>query len=552
MPLDQVAGPLDEWIRLLGRDFVTNSDQARSEAQTATFATTQRIVAIIKPGNKRELRECVQIANRSRVPLYPVSSGKNWGYGSRVPPSDGCALLDLSRLTQIVDFNEELGYVTVEPGVTQRQLHTFLQGRKTRLWMDATGSSPDCSLIGNVMERGFGHTPMGDHFAHVCGLEVLLPNGDFLGTGFAAFPNSSSAATSRWGLGPSLDGLFSQSNLGIVTQMTVWLMPAPEVFEAFFFRARDASGLVSLIDSLRDLRLKDVLRSAAHIGNDYKVLAGLQQYPWEKTGGQTPLPPSLMAEFRKSLGVGAWNVSGGLYGTPAQVAEAKRGLRKALAAHPGKLKFLKPSTLQFAKRWANAFKFFSGWDLSKTVELVEPVLGLMQGVPTEQPLFSAYWRKKMAVPPDPDPDRDGCGLLWYAPVSPTDGESVRRLTSLATEIQLRHGFEPQISLTLLTPRMTCCIVSITYDRAIPGEDAKAKACYDEVTERCMAAGFYPYRSGIQGNFQSQQTESYKSLLRTLKAAVDPNGILAPGRYEPNASASKDLDGTPLESTRHRV
>lgn len=549
MSFDDLAAPLGEWTRLVGRDFVDASQPSRTEAETATFATHQKVVALIRPGNRDELRGCVQTANQFRVSLYPISSGKNWGYGSRVPPADNCAILDLSRLDRIVDFNEDLGYVTVEPGVTQRQLYSFLQTRKTRLWMDATGSSPDCSLIGNVMERGFGHTPMGDHFAHVCGLEVLLPTGEFIETGFASFPDSRSAATSRWGLGPSLDGLFSQSNLGIVTRMTVWLMPAPEVFEAFFFRAEDPSGLSALINSLRDLRMRDVLRSAAHIGNDYKVLAGLQQYPWTETDGQTPLSPSTMAQFRHKLGFGAWNVSGGLYGTPAQIAEAKKALRKALRGQPGKLKFLKPSTLAFAKRFAKVFKIFSGWDLSRTVELVEPVLGLMQGVPTQQPLHSAYWRKKIAPPRDPNPDRDRCGLLWYAPISPTDGEAVRELTTLSSEILLRHGFEPQISLTLLTPRMTCCIVSISFDREVPGEDERAKACYEEVTDRCMAAGFYPYRSGIQGDFQAHQSASYRTFTQRLKTALDPNGILAPGRYEPRSHAIAEPIEAPVQSSR---
>ncbi len=308
MSIDQLAAPLAEWSRLLGPEFVDVSQKSRAEAETATFATNQKVVALIRPGNRDELQQCVQIANQYRIPLYPVSSGKNWGYGSRVPPADNCAILDLSRLNRILDFNEELAYVTVEPGVTQRQLHSFLQERKTGLWMDATGSSPDCSLIGNVMERGFGHTPMGDHFAHVCGLQVLLPTGEFIETGFAAFPDSRSAATSRWGLGPSLDGLFSQSNLGIVTQMSVWLMPAPEAFEAFFFRAEDPAGFTALINSLRDLRMKDVLRSAAHVGNDYKVLAGLQQYPWTETGGKTPLspPPWLISGRNSDLGCGMY------------------------------------------------------------------------------------------------------------------------------------------------------------------------------------------------------------------------------------------------------
>ena len=138
-------------------------------------------------------------------------------------------LIDLARLNRIVGFDEDLAYVTLEPGVTQRQLHRFLTDRRSKLWMDATGASPDCSIIGNTMERGFGHTPMGDHCGAACGLEVVLPDGSFLRTGFGRFEGPHTTPVGRYGVGPSLDGLFAQSNLGIVTQMSVWLMPGPSI-----------------------------------------------------------------------------------------------------------------------------------------------------------------------------------------------------------------------------------------------------------------------------------------------------------------------------------
>ena len=147
---------LEQWTALVGAEHVIADDRSRKTAETATFATTQRVPAILRPGSRDEVQECMRIANRFRIPVYPISSGKNWGYGSRVPVTDASVLIDLSRLNRILDFNEKLAYVTVEPGVTQRQLFQLLQDRHSSLWMDATGSSPDCSLIGNAVERGIG------------------------------------------------------------------------------------------------------------------------------------------------------------------------------------------------------------------------------------------------------------------------------------------------------------------------------------------------------------------------------------------------------------
>ena len=69
--------------------------------------------------------------------------------------------------------------------------------------------------------------------------------------------------------------------------MSIWLMPAPEYFQAYFFRSDSPDSLAPIIDALRPLRLSGTLRSTVHVVNDYKVLSGLQQYPWEEAGGRT-------------------------------------------------------------------------------------------------------------------------------------------------------------------------------------------------------------------------------------------------------------------------
>ncbi len=520
-----------DWIAAVGPDYVITGDvPALDEAETATFATTGRVPAIVSPGNREEVQQCVRIANRRGVPLYPISSGRNWGYGSRVPASDVCVLLDLSRMNRIVDFNEELGYVTVEPGVTQAQLYNFLQERKSKLWMDCTGASPHCSLIGNTMERGFGHTPYGDHFAHSCGLEVVLPEGQIIETGFARYDGAAAAPLYRWGVGPSLDGLFSQSNLGIVTRMTIWLMPAPEYFQAYYFRCETGEALGPVVDALRPLRMNGTIRSASHIGNDYKVLSALQQYPWVESAGQTPLREPLMAQFRRDLKIGAWNGSGALYGTKAQVAESRRLLRAALKGKAAKLEFLDDRKLRIASRFAGVYEKISGWNLKRTLAVLAPVYGLMKGIPTAHPLFSTYWRKRASPPTEMNPDRDGCGLIWCSPIAPNTGAHAVRVAALVKETVLANGFEPAISITALTDRTLSCIASITYDRTQDGEDAKAAECSRRLLEALQAGGYYSYRLGINSMAAMEEGNAYSETLRRLKQSLDPNGILSPGRY----------------------
>ena len=528
--LDPPIAALHEWQAALGSAHVISEPAALEAASTATFATPAQVRAILRPASREQVQDCVRIANRHRVPLYPISTGKNWGYGSRAPIRDG-VLLDLGRLNRIVDFDEDLAYVTIEPGVTQRQLFTFLRERGSRLWMDATGASPDCSIIGNTMERGFGHTPMGDHCGNVCGFEVVLPTGERVETGFARFASANPGALGRWGVGPSLDGLFSQSNLGIVTRLSVWLMPAPESFQAFFFTCGDENGLAPIIDALRPLRLNGTLRSVMHIGNDYKVLSGTAQYPWDETGGRVPLDLETMKRLRRKLRIAPWNGSGGLYGTRAQVREARSRLREALRGKVDRLQFVDDRLLRIMRRFAGPFSLATGWDLKRTLKLLAPVYGLLKGEPTDDTLSSAYWRKKMRVPDRMDPDRDGCGLLWCSPVFPNTGAHARAVTDLATRTLLKHGFEPQMSISLATERSDICVITISYDRSVEGEDDRAAACYRELMDGLLAAGYPPYRLNVTSMGWSAGDRSYAALLRLLKDAVDPNRVLAPGRYE---------------------
>src|SRR5260221_7064502 len=240
---------LAEFYPVIGEDFVKTNRARLDQAETATFPTANRVPAVLQPGSREEVQECLRIAASQDLKIFPISRGKNWGYGSSVPFADGCLLMDLSRMNRILDFDEKLAYVVVEPGVTQQQLSDFLEERGGRLWMDASGATPDSSLVGNALERGFGHTPYSDHFANACCMEVVLASGEVIETGLGAFAVAKAKHVYRWGVGPFLDGLFSQSRFGIVTRLTIWLMPKPEAFGAFFLRCKSPAGLPRLIET---------------------------------------------------------------------------------------------------------------------------------------------------------------------------------------------------------------------------------------------------------------------------------------------------------------
>ena len=307
---------------IVGADYViTNSDQITPYKQ-GTFTNKHANALVVTPKNNEEITSIIaaihqfnseQASSKNKAALYTVSSGKNWGYSAQEPSFDNAVLLKLSRIKTIEDYDNKQGTITVSPGVTQQELYDFLQEQGGKFWMDATGASPHCSIIGNTLERGFGHTTYGDHFDKVCNFQIILADGSTINTGFKQFSKNGVTPVAsncyKWGIGPYVDGLFTQSNFGIVTKMTIWLMPKPEHFEAFFISIKNDEKLPALIDAFQPLKLRGLIKSAAHIGNDHKAIQALSFYPWKKSKGQTPLPEIIKEQLKKQYMVSSWSVS---------------------------------------------------------------------------------------------------------------------------------------------------------------------------------------------------------------------------------------------------
>lgn len=221
---------------ILGEEGVVDaSSMGFARYKANTLGAERQIKGVLRIKSRDQLPPLLNLANRKNLKLYPVSTGKNWGYGDYLPVENDCWVVDLSALNRILHFDEELKTVHVEPGVTQKQLYDFLQSRESNLMVPTTGAGPDCSLIGNALEKGYGITPYADHFLAIKKWDVLLANGDYLRSPLSRLGGVETDRIFKWGVGPYLDGLFCQSNFGVVVGATIELAERPEHFETFVF-----------------------------------------------------------------------------------------------------------------------------------------------------------------------------------------------------------------------------------------------------------------------------------------------------------------------------
>jgi 4-cresol dehydrogenase (hydroxylating) len=166
------------------------------------------------------------------------------------------------------------------------------------------------------------------------------------------------------------------------------------------------------------------------------------------------------------------------------------------------------------------------------VGIGDPALLFAQGVPHEESLRSVYWRKRTPVPADPDPDRDRCGVIWVAPAVPFTGRDVVAAARILEEAIPAHGLEPLLAMVAQTERVAYLVALLVYDRDEPGADEAAMRCHDEVLARLSAAGYPPYRLGVQSmDALPAPRDDHGALMERLKRALDPADVLAPGRYD---------------------
>ncbi len=488
-----------EFRHLLGDDAVlTTAEQLASYAKImmpvpeAEHVPAAAIMATTVP----QIQSIVGICNKYKVPLWTISTGKNLGYGSAAPAEPGQVVLDLHRMDRILEVDGELCYALVEPGVTYKQLYDYIHEHQLPLWLSVPAPSAIAGPTGNTLDRGVGYTPYGEHFLFSCGMEVVLANGDILRTAMGGVPKSNTWQIFKWGYGPYLDGIFTQSNYGIVTKFGFWLMPAPPAYKPFLIQYPDDNDIVEIVDTLRPLRIGGTIPNAAVIAHALYE-APLKAKRRDYFTGEGSIPDEAVRRIVADHKLGIWNVYGALYGTEEQVAVNWKIVTAAFG-RSGKAKFLLQEDVGDDPGFGyRAALMRGGMDLRE---------------------FGLYnWR-------------GGGGSLWFAPVSQARGSEALKQVALAKRILTAHGLD-YTGEYIVGGRDMHHILDMLYDRTDPEETKAAFACFDELVSTFAAEGYGTYRTSPA--FMDKVAEGYgpvqQSINRTLKRALDPNGILAPGK-----------------------
>jgi 4-cresol dehydrogenase (hydroxylating) len=506
----------EQWVFKSDEDVALYRDAYSPERDEPTERLASAAVA---PDTVEQVQQVVRIANEHKLPLYPISTGKNLGYGGSAPILSGSVVVDLKRMNRIIAVDEGRCSAIVEPGVSYFDLYRHIQERKLKLWID----TPDPgwgSVVGNALDHGVGYTfgQYRDHFGSHCGMEVVLPSGEVMRTGMAALVKDASWADYKYGFGPYVAGLFGQANFGIVTKMGFWLMPEPEAYRrgtVLVPKRRDIVPLVEHVNHLENLGLigmpgfRSPLSFVQAREPELRALVAKQSGPTDEE----------LDRFAESKGLASWSVELQFYGPERTIAANWEYVQERIgAAIPG-----------------SRFEAGVSYRFPLTTEQQAEVQRVHRLVDIGIPNMSIFAIAGGRTPQNPD-SADG-GQFYFAPMIPRTGEAILEANRVLGQAYRDAGlpYNQYFSAPACWHyRAFIMITSLPVSRLDPEINRKSRAAFRAIAQVAAEHGWGEYRSppfgvDLVAGAYSFNDHALLKFCETLKDAVDPNGIIAAGR-----------------------
>ncbi|MFK7952339.1 MAG: FAD-binding oxidoreductase [Ekhidna sp.] len=450
------------------------------------------IPKVWKPYDVSELKDILQLANKNKTAVHPISTGHNWGLGSKLPVTD-CEIVDLSNINEILEVNEDLCYARIQPGVTQKQLSDYLKCNHPRLMLNVTGSDAHSSILGNTIERGSGKN--GQRASDLRELKILLANGEEISSGFG---ENTDESFYKYGIGPDITHLFTQSNFGIVTQGVIDLMIKQPY--SLFLVGIEHARLRDFISQFSLLVRKNVVGNSLELDsqNDPKIFE--------------------LFEGNENIKNDEWTGWFVIYGE-SEIREAKKKyLIQSIDASTSNIKI-----------------FDSELDNEGCPIPVQVRLERYSGIPSDHSLLAtakAFGIELNNKNLDIDFHKEMPGFRCVLPVLPFSSSAVD-IIDFINKFSSKKSYQPAISIIGLNPYALEVFVRVFLNRSDQEEIDKAAEWSYSLLLALKEKNVFPYRLDIESmepylNEIGGTSQVWKSRIKNL---FDPNQVISPKRYQ---------------------
>ena len=233
---------IKELERIVGKENVSTDKE--DKICYSYDATNQQFLpdAVLFPGGVKEVSGVMRLANREIFSVTPRGAGSGFTGGSL--PVNGGIVMVMERLNKVLKIDQNNLTALVQPGVVTGEFQEEVE-RLGLFYPPDPASLKFCTIGGNVAECAGGPRALkyGVTKDYVLGLEFVLPTGEIVHTGVKTIKGVVGYDLTRLMVG-------SEGTLGIVTEITLKLIPLPQAFKtmlAIFPDIKDAALTVSKI-----------------------------------------------------------------------------------------------------------------------------------------------------------------------------------------------------------------------------------------------------------------------------------------------------------------
>ena len=483
----------DRLADIVGKDNVLDSREVMEKyGRDYSPEPPGLFTCVVRPKDAKETQKVIQLANEAKFAIVPQSSGVHFN-GAAIPKMGG-VVLDLSRMNQITEIDEESKVAHIEVGVNWEQLQTALEPKGYR-GMIPLLPHPSRSVINDWLERELPVVQVHEYADPLLSLQVIWGNGEEFVTGTASIntfrdpqhPECLADGAIADGPGPiNFDEFLygSQGTLGVVTWGIVKFEEIPTLTKTFFIptdRAEDA------IEPIYKILRRKVGYECLLINN--MNLAAILTERW----------PEQFAECRRALP--PWTtilVMAALKRRPEEkIAYEEEFLRDLMLTQFPSLKLLTtlPGMAGIESRTPEMLR--KPWAKDKT-----------------------YWKHAY---------KGGCQDLTFM----TTLDRVERFLPVVTEVATRYQYPASEIGCYLQPvengRACQLQFNFYYDPNNDAEKEKIRKLYTDAATATLERGaYFTQLYGTVPDMVYRKNGDYTSILKRVKGLFDPNAILNPG------------------------